>query len=335
MGKRVTMKDVAKAADVSYQTVSNVLNAPDKVKSDTLQRVQTAIDELDYRPHAGARELRERSTRTIAYVAPSPIFGAVAPVLDEFLYHLCGAAEGHGHRILLVTDLPGSSAVAQLGQLTASGSAAGAVLSQTSAADSRVTELLVSRIPVVTFGQTELSGHDWVDVDGAAGTREAVHHLWHQGRRRLAFIGFEQPSQTGRHRREGFLRACERLELDTPRTAEIPDAVDRAIAVTQAWLTASDPPDAIVTASDTLAAGVIQAASSRDITVGRDGDLSVTGYDDSPVAPLLSPTLTTLSQPLGDVATQLLDLLVDRLSEPSSPDRGVLLSPSLVVRQSA
>lgn len=335
MGRRVTMKDVATAAGVSYQTVSNVLNAPEKVRGDTRDRVLQAIARLDYQPHAGARELRERLTRTIAYVAPSPIFGAVAPVLDEFLLHLGGAAQRHDQRILLVSDLPGASAVDQLVDLVASGSAAGTVLSQTSEADSRVCELLAGRVPVVTFGRTDVAGHDWVDVDGAAGSRAAVEHLVARGRRRLAFIGFEQPSQTGRHRREGFLVGCQRAGLAAAVTAEIPDAVDRSVALTTTWLESPDPPDAVVTASDTLAAGVVQAAGACGVTVGAAADLSVTGYDDSPVAPLLSPTLTSLSQPLEAVATQLIDLLVNRLSDPTTPDRGVLLSPSLVVRQSA
>ncbi|CAN5151650.1 LacI family DNA-binding transcriptional regulator [soil metagenome] len=333
--KRVTLRDVATDAGVSYQTVSNVLNAPDRVRENTRERVREAVQRLGYTPHVPARELRERATRTIAYVAPTVVFGAVSPLLDEFLHHLCAAAERHGQRILLITDLPGVSAEQQVEDLISTGEAAGAVLSQTSSGDPRIAALIDVGVPLVTFGQTELEGHDWVDVDGAAGTRAAVEHLLAAGRRRLAYLGFEQPSLTGQHRLQGFEGACARAELSPVGMVELPDDVDRAAATAAGWLSSDGRPDAIVAASDTLAAGVVRAAASLGMRVGHDADVSVTGFDDSPVAALLTPTLTSLRQPLEAVTTELVDLLVARVKGRATRQRGVLLTPDLVLRESA
>lgn len=332
---RVTLRDVAREAGVSYQTVSNVLNAPDRVREDTRERVRDVIGRLGYTPHVPARELRERSTRTLAYVAPNVVFGAVSPILDEFLHHLCAAAQRNDQRVLLITDLPDASAEQQLDDLIGSGQAAGAVLSQTSAGDPRIAALVGSGIPLVTFGQTELDGHDWVDVDGAAGTRAAVEHLAAAGRRRLAYLGFEQPSLTGQHRLHGFEQTCERTGVAVTGLAELPDDVDRAAALTAGWLAAADPPDAIVCASDTLAAGVVRAAAAAGVRVAHDGVLAVTGFDDSAVATLLTPALSSLRQPLEAVTTELVELLVARIQGRTAQQRGVLLTPHLVLRQSA
>jgi DNA-binding LacI/PurR family transcriptional regulator len=333
---RPTLDDVAREARVSRQTVSNVINAPERVSEDTRLETEAAIERLGYRAHAVARNLRQRSSRLIGYRVPEAQRGAIHPVLDRFLHALTAAARSQGNSVLLfVPDEKGDEAAVHEEMLGTS-AVDGLVLTDTTRHDPRIEFLAARGLPFVSFGRTELDvPHSWVDVDGAAGTRAAVRHLASRGHSRIAYLGSSSELAFGFDRRRGYAEGLEAtgIAVDPALDIRLDDDVEEGATAAQRMLTVEeDPPSAVVTASDVLAIGAIRGARAAGATVGRDG-FAVVGFDDTPIAPLVSPPLSSVRQPLETAARVLARLLADRIR--GGPPEGVLIQPELILRESA
>lgn len=329
-----TLNDVAAAANVSRQTVSNVLNAPHRVRPDTTERVRAAIRELGYQPHRLARNLKTRTSRMIGYEIARTPPGTINPVLDRFVHALVEAARDDGYHVLLFTPDDNGQAAAY-DELVGTHTVDGFVLSEVGYGDPRATVLQGRGTPFVTFGRPELPiDHSWVDVDGAAGTAAAVRHLVQRGHHRLAFVGWPAGSATGDRRAEGFVEAVKKAGryYDPALDVRVEDGVDDGARALQQLLEAPEPPTAVVCVSDSIAAGVVRAARTRGLAVGTD--LAVTGFDDTPVAALLTPSLTSVRQPLEQVASRIVSRLTALLATHQVEPTGELLAPELIVRDS-
>jgi DNA-binding LacI/PurR family transcriptional regulator len=335
-----TLKQVAAHAEVSVQTVSNALNAPHRLRPDTLERVNRSIELLNYRPNRNARSLRTSAVELIGYCVPSwP--NQTHLVMDQFLHELCAAAETSGRHILLFTAPAAVDGMPTYDDLHARRLVDGFVLSQTETHDPRHGWLKDKQIPFVSFGrvwkETTQPG-PWVDVDGAAGSAMAVQHLYDTGRRRIAFLSWPRSSGLAEDRLAGWRGRCKELGLPTGdlavRCGE--DAIDEGARATAELLDSDRPPDGIVALSDILALGALRELGRRGLTPGVD--VGVTGFDDSPLASVVSPGLTSLRQPMDRIACELIDILTETQSL-TGTSTGVpterLLQPELVIRGSS
>ncbi|MFF2079729.1 LacI family DNA-binding transcriptional regulator [Kitasatospora sp. NPDC058162] len=333
-GAAVTLEMVAARAGVGRQTVSNAINSPELLRPQTLERVRRAIDELGYRPHRAAQALKTRASRLIGYGIRSSSTGVPTPVLDQFLHSLSEAADRAGYRVVLFAVAPGDDGLTSYQQLLDEHGADGFVLSGTDRGDPRQGWLHERGVPYVAFGRT-WSGKDvgdWVDVDGAAGTSAAVRHLAGLGHRRIGFLGWPKGSGVGDDRARGWQDAMRELGLTTRgRRVESPDDPERATEAAEKLLAGGAT--AAVAASDTLALGWYQALRRTGRTPGPEA--AVIGFDDSPIAPLLFPSLSSLAQPLDAVGRVCMQLLLERLGDRGRPVQHVLLEPELVLRESA
>jgi DNA-binding LacI/PurR family transcriptional regulator len=348
-----TLKQVAAHAEVSVQTVSNALNAPHRLRPDTLQRVTKSIELLNYRPNRNARSLRTSAVELIGYCVPSWPGGQAHLVMDQFLHSLCGAAEATGRHILLFTAPTGVDGMPVYEDLHARRLVDGFVLSQTETHDPRHGWLREEQIPFVSFGrvwkETTQPG-PFVDVDGAVGCANAVRHLHETGRRRIGFLSWPKTSGLAEDRLSGWQGACQELGLPTKglavRCAE--DTIDEGARATAELLDAGQPVDGIVAISDILALGALRELGARGLTAGVD--VGVTGFDDSPLASVVSPGLTSIRQPMDQIAAELIAILTSKHSltsgfrTPEAPDESTeqlrssterLLQPELVVRGSS
>ncbi|MDQ3628094.1 MAG: LacI family transcriptional regulator [Actinomycetota bacterium] len=334
--EQVTIETVARLAGVSRQTVSNALNAPQRLRPGTLTTVLAAIRELGYQPNRAARSLRSRESRLVGLqVGPAPV-GAAGSLLDRFLHSLVEASVGAGYHLLLFTPPVAEDELSGFSELLTSTSVDAFVLTDTHRGDRRLPWLTRRRAPFVTFGRSwePTDTHSWVDVDGAAGTRLAVQHLVAQGHRRIAFIGWPAGSDVGEDRRSGWLGACSEAGLPTDGlTAHCDDDATAAGACALTLLDADPRPTALVCASDTLAFGALSALVSRGLRAGHD--VAVTGFDDTSAAALVpGHGLTSVRQPVEDVARAIVARLVGLLGgHPQADGPGELLLPELVVRQ--
>jgi len=333
MSSRTTIKDVSRASGVSVATVSNVLNAPERVAPETRRRVTEAIDELGFRPNRAARSLPQGRTFTIGYCIPA---GSQDFALDTFLHQVTERASDAGMDILLFTPHRGQSEVDSYWEIVRRGAVDGFVLSNTGHDDERVQLLLDAGMPLVSFGRTDLSDrHSWVDVDGRAGTRAAVEHVTEQGHRRLGLVAWPEGSLSGDDRATGFVQGLEAAGLDfDPRHLVRTENDLEAGRQAAAQLLAMDrPPTAIVTVQDVLAAGVMAELHHRGIRGGRD--VAVTGFDDSPPAIYGTPTITSVRQPIAAIGRRIVEFLVHDLEADDGIHRSALVEPELVIRESS
>jgi DNA-binding LacI/PurR family transcriptional regulator len=304
MPRAATVADVAAAAGVSRQTVSNVLNAPDVVRPATRQRVERVIADLGYRPHASARRLRTRQSSTLG-IRLDQVHGISGAVLDRFLHALVEHGDQRGMRILLFTAGDPTDEIRQFARLSDGADVDGFVLTSTFHDDPRTTWLREHGIPFVTFGRPwgladmDAAPHPWVDVDGRAGLHEATSRLRTRGYRRIGFLGWPSPSGQGDERRRGWRDAMggfpglDRLDLACQ---------DDVTAASRAVAAARDNGvefDALVCASDTLALG-----ASFVLGTG----IPVVGYDNTPVTDALG--ISSVEQPLAEVASAAFELLM-------------------------
>jgi DNA-binding LacI/PurR family transcriptional regulator len=343
MQKRVTLKEVAALAGVSYQTVSKVLNHQVQVTKETEQRIFEAFQQLDYRPNLIARSMRSQRTHLIGYSwAPAPLDQGNV-ILDQFLHSMTLAAENWGYHLLAFPYRPGNEWLGTYRELIDTHRVDGFVLSSVEYNDPRVAYLLERKFPFVAFGR---ANPDWlfpyVDVDGGAGMRAVAEHLIERGHRRIAALAWPEDSRVGQNRMEGFEEAHRQAGLPIEN-----DLLVRGEGVFEFGYQAvkklfeapaSRRPTAIAALNDTMAIGAMRAALEMGLRVGED--LALTGFDDSPLIQYLAPPLTSVRQPLSDLGRHIMEVMAATLEEDRDPclpgsAECLLLPPRLIIRESS
>ncbi len=337
-----TLADVAERAGVSRQTVSNAINNPDLLRPETLLRVLDAIGYLGYLPNRAARHLRTRASYLIGLRMSSAQEFTANAAMDRFVHALVEAAREAGYHLLLFSGGPGkpettsADLVRGYDDLLRSTAVDAFIVTDTYLGNPQTRWLSDRRAPFVAFGRPWAdpdASHPWVDVDGAAGVALATDHLIQRGHRRIAWIGWDESSFIGQDRQAGWQRAMAAAGRSTDGlSVGVADTVGAGREAGATLIDRADP-TAIVCASDTLAVGVLHTLADRGLHPGRD--LAVVGFDDSQVAQVVPGGLTSVRQPLEQVALELVRALEALLAREPYDHRGVLLSPTLAVRGSS
>lgn len=343
MAAKPTLVSLARELGVSRQTISNALNAPHRVNARTLERVLPAIRESGYRPHVAGRQLRTRRSRNLAMRLFPSADGINGAILDRFLHALTEAAQRDGYRLTLFTAHDDEGEIAAIDELLSVADIDGFVLTSTHHDDARTAWLLEHDVPFVAFGRPWSSAdpfdapHPWVDVDGGSGTADATAHLLAGGHRRIGFLGWPAGSGVGDDRRAGWRRTLDTAAGADPATGALSLGVEDSVAegARAARELFARGASALVCASDSLAIGAV--AAWREGTPDAGAQVPVIGFDDTPVAAALG--LSSIRQPIEQVAERVLALLLQRLAREANtnPDAAatpehVLLPASLVLR---
>jgi DNA-binding LacI/PurR family transcriptional regulator len=330
-----TVEDVARAANVSRQTVTNTLSHPHRVRPETRERVQVEIDRLGYRPSSAARSLRAQVSGAVGIelrtLGPGYHNGLMGPLLAE----LSRAAGEQGAHIVTFGTASESSSIASYEHMWLTRQVDAFVLTDTERDDPRPAWLAEHGVPFVSFGRVwnDATFTRWVDVDGASGTRLAVQHCLASGYRSVAYLGWHpglSPVMDLRH--DGWLAACRQAGLPIEGLAgSCDDDLDSVTRAAGQLLDRLEHPGAVVCASDLIAVGVHHALAERGLKVG--ADVGLVGFDDSETARLHG--LTSVQQPLGEIAEHLLQLLQDCLRHEPPPELGgQLMCPTVHQRGS-
>ena len=330
-----TLADVAERAGVSRQTVSNAVNNPDLLRADTLARVLEAIDDLGYSPNRAARNLRTRASHLIGMRINPAQEGTANATMDRFVHSLVETSREAGYHVLLFAGEP-RDPMAGYDDLLRSTAVDAFVVTDTYLGNPQATWLESRRAPFVAFGRpwdNPSAVHPWVDVDGAAGTDLATTHLLDRGHTRIAWIGWRKDSFIGEDRRSGWSRALHARGLPTTGLASRVEDTVASGREASAVLLDEAQPSAFVCASDTLAMGVLHTLAQRGLAAGRD--VAVVGFDDSQVAQVVPPGLTSVRQPLEEVAVEIVKGLEGLLAHPPVVGPGVMLTPTLALRGSS
>lgn len=333
MGK-VRLQDVARVAGVSMKTVSNVVHDYPHVSAAMRKRVQTAIDELGYRPNVLGRRLATGKTGLLALA-----FSDVSiPYFSELARIVSAAATRRGYRLLLEqTDgtLEGERAVV-------SSSEAGlvdGVIFQPSVMSSNEIALRRGDVPLVLLGEGAAPlSVDHVMIDNMAAASEATRLLIGLGRARIGFAGHEEHGQsaTSNQRLMGYQEALERAGLPLDMSLLFPS---KAISAQDAAQTVGDALDrglkfdGLVCRDDLAAIGSLRALQERGFTV--PGDVAITGWDNISMASVTYPSLTTISPDTHTLAEIALDMLQERIAGFDGLGRHRIVDFTLIARESA
>jgi DNA-binding LacI/PurR family transcriptional regulator len=287
--RRPTIADVARRAGVSQAAVSLAVNGRAGVGEETRARVLQVARELGWRPSASARALTEARTRAIGLVLerdPAHL------ELDSFFIRFLSGVErtlAPADYALLLQLLPagGASARAAYGRLAAAGRVDGFLLTDVEISDPRFELLESAGLPAVVAGRpVSASPFPWVETDHARGMTTAVEHLVGLGHQRVAFLGGLAEHEHVQARLGRWHQALTAARL---RPGEVVNAGEPAGAAARALDSGAT---AVACTSDVLAMAVVAAARERGLSV--PGDVSVTGFDDSPLAALAHPPLTSV-----------------------------------------
>src|SRR3954467_884721 len=336
LGGAPTLATVAQAAGVSRQTVSNALNSPELLRPDTLARVRQAVEELGYSPTRAARGRRPRSSPLVGLRVGPAVEDSANAMMDRFVHSLVESTEVAGYHVLLFTADAAPGATAPYEELLRSAAIDAFVVTDTFRGNPHAGWLSRQGVPFVAFGRPwdePAAQHPWVDVDGSAGVALAVDHLVERGHSRISWVGWQKGSLIGEDRRSGWLTRMHEHGLSTSRlSARGEDSLEFGQRAAHALLdvSADDRPTAFLCASDSLAMGVLRAFAALGLTPGRD--LAVVGFDDSIAAQVCTPALTSVRQPLEQVAVEVVRFLGDLLAHREITDPCLVLTPSVSVR---
>lgn len=328
----VTIYDVAREAGVSMATVSRVVNNNPNVKPATRKKVFEAIERLGYRPNAVARGLASKKTTTVGVVIPdisNAIFAEVARGIEDIanMYHyniiLCNADKKKEKEIRVINTLLEK----QVDGLLFMG---GAVT------DDHQQAFRTANVPIVLCATSDESGEiPSVDIDHEAAAFEAVQALIKEGHKRIAMISgtLEDPSN-GFARFNGYKKALEVAGIAYDETlVRIGNyRYESGSDAMRYFLELNEHPTAVFSATDEMAIGAIHVIQDKGLQVPED--ISVISVDNSRMASMVRPQLTTVAQPMYDIGAVSMRLLTKLMKKEQVDHSQVILPHELVVRQS-
>jgi LacI family transcriptional regulator len=327
--RAVTQRDVAAAAGVSTATVSRVLAGDAAISRAVSERVIAESARLRYRPNRAARALRRQRTQTIGIVVPrlsNPFFPALVEAIEAELHDagyslmLCDSHDDPARereRIemlidrqidgLLVIPCDASASVPALEEALAGGAALVQV------------DRAVRAVPA-----------DRIGVDNELGVARATAYLVSCGRTTIAFVGAEPTVPTAALRLHAFEQALPGGDGGQVLLGDFSRAWGREAA--GRLLAGPARPDAVLCANDLIAFGVLEGLAQAGVAV--PDEVAVIGFDDTPFAALTAPPLTSIRQPVEELAAGAVRLLLERMAEPDRAPRRIDVAPELSIRRS-
>ena len=326
--KAPNIRDVARLAGVSYQTVSRVLNESPSIKASTKQRVLDVIDEIGYRPNQAARALVTSKSRTIGVLShQTSQYGPTTSITA-----IEQAAKEAGYR-LSITNISSSDYTAIKAGLdylmSQSVEALVVIAPQVRVFD--VLKELSLQVPFVTLQSTDLGGVHSMSIDQVAGARKATRHLIELGHTEIMHISGPHDWIEAEARMQGYLEEITEAELRT-RAPILGDWSAHFGYYAGLELLRFRDFTAVFASNDQMALGFMHAC--RELGLSIPGDISVVGFDDIPEAAHFFPPLTTVRQNFSEIGRRAVSLLLSELRGDDSRDEGQIV-PELIVRESS
>lgn len=332
MNGTARLADIAAQAGVSEATVSRVLNGKSGVSASTRQLVLTALDLMGYeRP----QRLRQRSNGLIGLVTPeldNPIFPAFAQAIEKSLTQ-------HGYTPVLCTQSPGGAPEDEFTELLLERDVSGIIFvsglhADTTSRMDRYTRLTDRGLPIVLVdGYSEHIAAPFISPDDRMAARLAVQHLVDLGHERIGLALGQRRFVPVIRKIEGFAQAMSQLLG----VSDCEDLIQHSLFSVEGGQAAASALigrgcTGIVCASDLMALGAIRAARERGLSV--PGEVSVVGFDDSPLIAFTDPPLTTVRKPIGPMASAAVQTLLEEIGGAPPKNIELVFQPELVVRGS-
>lgn len=326
--KSVTLKDVAKAAGVSYATVSRALSGSSQIGSDTRERIVKLCDEMGYTTNYVARSMVMKKTDLIGLVVPA----IDNEFMSQLAYYAEMSARSHGYNIMLCNSGPDLKQEKTVVKLLLGRKVDGILIVPQSPKTYDSIQAYTDQVPTVFLSENlRDQPQSYVAVDNSQGTFLGTEYLYSLGHREILYFG-RRRSTTHQLRAEGYMRACQELGLQQ----RFYNSEFARSSIEYGYQMAKDlfaqPIDytAIFASTDSNALGILKAADELGIKI--PDQLSLIGFDNIPSTALPRIDLTTIEQPKRAMAVQAVDMLLDKIERGTQGYVHQIMSPSLIQR---
>jgi DNA-binding LacI/PurR family transcriptional regulator len=330
MEKEITIKDVAKKANVSISTVSRVLNGLDRVSKKTRSQVLEIIKELNYVPNNLAVSMVKKRSKMIAVMVPdiiNPFYTAVIQGAEEI-----AKMQGYLPFVYATNDNP-QEEIDFLNTILSKG--IDGIITISSFQDYSFYQKL-SKPVVIVDRYIENCGMDAVVIDNYGGAYQAVTHLIENGHKNIAIINGPQNFNIGRERFRGYQDALKdnQLKMHSEYIKQVRWFVEDGYQSTFELLDLEDPPTAIFASNNMLCRGVIKALQVMNKKIG--DQISLVGFDDNELATFNVPNITVIDRPTYEMGIQATRILLEKMkgNEPAVIPKLILLGTKLIHRES-
>lgn len=321
-----TIYDVAKSAGVSIATVSKVINQTGNISEKTRERVLHTMKELQYQPSVVASALTGKKTSTLGLLIPdlaNPFFAEVSRNLED-------QAQAAGYSIVMCSTDNNDRKSLEYISLMQRKQIDGLIVACQFTDWSLFRDSLTDDFPVVLFSKDipSLSMHT-ITVDDVKGGYQAIQHLISLNHTRIGIITENSPS--GEYRLQGAKQAMSDMGVPVHEEwiIKVNSSIQEAFTETSRLFTAKNRPTALFACNDLLAIGALQAAQQSALRIPED--LSIIGFDDTILSKIVVPRLTTISQPIQEMARETIQLLLRHFEKPDLPKQKIIFHPQLVL----
>lgn len=338
---RPTILDIARLAQASPATVSRVLNDTDyPVTAELRERVRGAAEALNYQPNIFSQMLKGVSSREIGIIVPD----LINPFYAQLVSAVAKQCVSQGYAPIVCSSYDSPELENRQIDILLRQQVAGILLSSINNEEDSLKKLTGANAPpLILFDQSnEGFGGSSVLFDFYKGGYMAADHLISCGHRRIAFVSHPLNRRSRLQVFEGYRAALteagipveDGLVLISSAQQEMQGDVDfnTGKALAEMLMECPELPDAVMAINDITAIGIMHSLAQRGIKMPRD--LSIIGFDNIPVADMITPGLTTIHQPASKTGRAAADLLFARLANPELPPSRVIIQPELVIRQS-
>ncbi|WP_158734588.1 LacI family DNA-binding transcriptional regulator [Alteribacillus sp. YIM 98480] len=325
---KTTIYDVAKASGVSIATVSKVINNSGRIGEKTKKKVLETINELNYHPNMIATALTGKSTFSIGLLIPdlaNPFFAELARSVEDRAHEL-------GYNLVICSTDYNPAKEMKYVDLLKRKNVDGIIFASGFEQLDKIEELNESLPIAVVARDFPSSNVNTVSFDDYLGGFKATSHLIELGHEKIALIGRDVWSN--RERKRGYEDAMHNNDLNYKFRFEYIEEsnVEWGKYMAGKYMTSEDPPTAIVACNDLLASGAIQAVKEYGLSV--PDDVSIVGFDNTIIATLTDPLLTTIAQPIKSMGKHVMDLMSNEIENNVTDKSRITLIPKLVTRGS-
>ncbi len=336
MKNKLTIKDIARMANVSHTTVSRALNNKSRIRNETKEKILSLAKELNYRPNFIARSLVMKRTKTLGLV----ITTITNPFYIELAQGIETTAIGLGYNIILCSTHNDLSIEKKYIDMLRSKAVDGIIFTSAHMGDPNIAELAQEGFPTIlvnrrTYHPIVKEKVDYVGVDNLLGGFLAVEHLIRLGHKRIGVIGGSSASSVGFERLEGGKRALEAYHLESKNDYFLEGDFLRESGYQggKRFLKMEEPPTAIFTTNDYMALGAYQAICEEGVKVPED--MALIGFNDIEFTAMKGIELTTVGQKKFEMGALAVKILVEKIEgdEVKPLTKEILLKPELIIRR--
>lgn len=334
--EKVTIKDIARLANVSHMTVSRALNNKTRIKRETKERIISIARQLNYRPNLLARSLIEKRTKTLGLV----ITNIENPFYNELAHSIESTARSMGYNIIFCCSHSDISIEKHHIEILRSKGVDGIIFTSAHIEDPNIIGLAEEGFPIVlvnrrTYSKVVKEKIDYVGVDNIYGGFIAVEHLVRIGHRKIGIIGGSKESSVGHERVEGGRRALRAYGIEERGEyfLEGDFLKDTGYEGAKNFINMRDPPTAIFATNDYMALGALNAIIEEGLRVPKD--IALIGFNNIEFTSFKGIELTTVGQKKYEMGFLAVNLLVENIEKKKRNlfPREILLKPELIIRK--